>query len=74
MKDSVVSLLVKKVPLSKSELESLIEIPKDSALGDFALPCFILAQKLKKSPQIITQELASKLKDDSSWRDRPPLL
>ena len=31
------------------------------SLGDFALPCFVLAKKLRRSPKQIAEELASKL-------------
>lgn len=38
------------------ELLALLETPKDSAMGDIALPCFRFAKALKKSPvQIATQ-------------------
>lgn len=35
-----------------------LEIPPQEILSDFAFPCFSLAKKLKKSPNIIAQELA----------------
>ncbi len=38
--------------------EILLEVPPDSALGDYAFPCFSLAKELKKSPVQIAQELA----------------
>lgn len=38
------------------ELLALLETPKDSAMGDIALPCFRFAKALRKSPvQIATQ-------------------
>ncbi|MGV8151199.1 MAG: arginine--tRNA ligase [Candidatus Woesearchaeota archaeon] len=48
-----------KIPLS--DIESLIEIPPDSKLGDYAFPCFILAKQLKKSPMNIALELQESL-------------
>jgi arginyl-tRNA synthetase len=39
-----------------------LEVPPDPALGDFALPCFSLAKKLKKAPPLIAKELAARLK------------
>jgi arginyl-tRNA synthetase len=39
-----------------------LEVPPDVALGDFALPCFILAKKFKKAPVAIAKELAETLK------------
>lgn len=44
-----------------AELETYIEIPKDSANGDFSFPCFRLAKELRKSPQVIASEIKEKL-------------
>jgi len=43
----------------EEEIESLIEIPQDVALGDYAFPCFRLAKTLRKAPNAIALELAS---------------
>lgn len=43
------------------ELESYVEIPKDSNMGDYAFPCFRLAKELKKAPAIIAQEIKDKM-------------
>lgn len=47
--------------LSTAEIESMIEIPQDSTLGDYAFPCFKLAKQLHKAPPLIASELAAKL-------------
>lgn len=47
--------------LDKEELESYIEIPKDTSMGDYAFPCFKLAKVLKKAPPIIATEIMEKL-------------
>ena len=47
--------------LSQNVIEQLLEKPKYQHLGDVAFPCFTLAKKLRKSPQIIAQELAAKI-------------
>jgi len=62
MKNIVIELIKKESKLKKEEIESLIEIPPNSELGDFSFPCFKLSSILKKSPQIISQELAKKIK------------
>lgn len=49
------------VEIENSELETYIEIPKDSNNGDFSFPCFRLAKKLRKAPQIIANEIKEKL-------------
>lgn len=47
--------------LTAPEIESVIEIPTDTKMGDYAFPCFRLAKTLKKAPQVIAQELTDKL-------------
>lgn len=44
-----------------SEIEKLMEKPKLMELGDVAFPCFTLAKKFKKSPQVIASEIAQQL-------------
>ena len=46
------------------ELENYIEIPKDTANGDYAFPCFRLAKELKKAPQFIANDIKEKIKID----------
>ncbi|MEK6855265.1 MAG: arginine--tRNA ligase [Nanoarchaeota archaeon] len=62
MREKISSILEKFVPLKKSEINDLIEIPPSLNLGDYALPCFILSKKLKKEPAEIAKELARKIK------------
>ena len=63
MKERVAELLAKTTKLKEKEILPLIEIPKDSSLGDYALPCFLLARKFKKNPVEIAIELSNKLKN-----------
>jgi arginyl-tRNA synthetase len=44
-----------------SELELLIEKPKNTTHGDLAFPCFTLAKLKRKSPQLIAKELSEKI-------------
>jgi arginyl-tRNA synthetase len=46
---------------SKEKITPVIEIPPDPKLGDYALPCFMFAKDLKKSPQNIALEFQEKL-------------
>ena len=50
--------------VAQEEIASLLAVPPDSAMGDFALPCFRFAKALKKSPVIIAQELAKTIAPD----------
>lgn len=47
-------------------LQEYIEIPPDRNLGDYAFPCFKLAKTLKKSPQMIAQEIKEKISIDEN--------
>lgn len=48
------------------ELETVIEIPPNTEMGDYAFPCFKLAKEFRKSPNEIAKELAEKLKIEAS--------
>ncbi|MCL6570391.1 MAG: arginine--tRNA ligase [Bacillus sp. (in: Bacteria)] len=47
--------------ISVTELELLIEKPKNPTHGDLAFPCFTLAKLKRKSPNLIAQELSEKI-------------
>ncbi len=53
---------LKKVLPKDVEFSDVIEVPNDELHGDFALPCFFLAKKMKKSPADIAAELKDKIK------------
>ncbi|PIN88453.1 arginine--tRNA ligase [Candidatus Pacearchaeota archaeon CG10_big_fil_rev_8_21_14_0_10_35_13] len=58
MRHNIIGLLVKHTKLSFKEVDSLLEVPPNQELGDFAFPCFVLAKTLKKAPQMIAQGLS----------------
>ena len=62
MKKAVTNLIAKEIKLKVSEVENLVEIPPRSEMGDFAFPCFSLAKKLKKSPMVIAEDLAKRVR------------
>lgn len=43
--------------MAAADILPLIETPKDTSMGDYALPCFRFAKQLRKAPQAIAQEL-----------------
>ena len=63
MKKQIIEILHKELAelLDLAEIQKLLETPPNDELGDFALPCFVLAKKLRRSPKQIAEELASKL-------------
>lgn len=52
------------VDLKLDFIEDLIKIPPKPEMGDYAFPCFQLAKSLKKSPNIIAEELKNKIEGD----------
>ena len=50
---------IKAEGLSEEELCSLIAVPPNTEMGDYALPCFRLAKALRKPPAAIAEELAA---------------
>jgi arginyl-tRNA synthetase len=51
-----------KLDIPAEEISPLITSPPDEALGDYAIPCFALAKRLKRPPDEIAGELAGALK------------
>ena len=47
--------------MDAQQLESMIEIPPDNNMGDFAFPCFKLSKTMRKAPPAIACELCDKL-------------
>ncbi|MGJ4850571.1 arginine--tRNA ligase [Bacillota bacterium Meth-B3] len=43
------------------DIGAALEVPPDTALGDYAFPCFKLAKALRKAPPMIADALAAKL-------------
>ena len=60
-KDKIAEEISKVLELTKEDLKEYIEIPKDTKMGDYALPCFKLAKEMKKSPVIIANEIKEKI-------------
>ncbi len=62
MKGEIIKALSKSLGMPEEKVESILEIPKDTSLGDYALPCFTLAKELRKNPVEIAKDLASNIK------------
>ena len=63
-KQIIAKQIQKATNIEEKELETYIEIPKDTNNGDYAFPCFRLAKELKKAPQIIANEIKEKIEND----------
>jgi len=68
MKKKIIDLLSKELKIKKDKIKNLIEIPPEE-MGDFAFPCFQLAKKEKKSPLLIAENLAEKLRKNGLGKD-----
>ncbi len=66
-KDKIAEEISKKLELTKDDIKEYIEIPKDTKMGDYALPCFKLAKEMKKSPVIIANEIKEKIETPNKY-------
>ena len=55
--------------LTEDEIKSMIEIPQDQSMGDYAFPCFRLAKTMRKAPNLIAAELAEKLQGEQLFSE-----
>ncbi|MBQ4504236.1 MAG: arginine--tRNA ligase, partial [Firmicutes bacterium] len=53
--------------LTAEEIYSMIEIPGDAKMGDYAFPCFRLAKTMRKAPQMIAAGVAEAIKDNKMF-------
>ena len=47
--------------LDQEQIVNLLEVPKNSDMGDLAFPAFSLARILRKAPQMIAADIAEKM-------------
>ena len=59
--------------LTDDEIKSMIEIPQDQSMGDYAFPCFRLAKTMRKAPNLIAAELAEKLQGEKLFSEVSPV-
>ena len=66
-KENIAQKISEVTNIDKEELKTYIEIPPNSDLGDYAFPCFKLANSLRKAPPVIASEIKEAIKlDDGS--------
>ena len=66
-KEIIADVVAKATNLDKNDLESYIEVPKDTSMGDYAFPCFRLAKELKMAPPAIANDIKEKLVIDQNY-------
>lgn len=58
-KEEISKLIAEQVQdLTAEEIQSMIEVPQDVKMGDYAFPCFKLAKTLRKAPPLIAKNIA----------------
>ena len=60
-KQIIAEEISKATNIDKKIILENVEVPKDTANGDYAFPCFTLAKELKKSPAMIATDLQIKI-------------
>jgi arginyl-tRNA synthetase len=61
--DAVLAVLKgDKIKADGEEIYNRIEVPPTPEMGDFALPCFFLASKMKRPPHQVAMELRAQIK------------
>ncbi len=50
---------IKAGELSEEEIYSMLALPPNTEMGDFALPCFKLAKTMRKAPTLIAEDIKS---------------
>ena len=63
-KQIIAELIKQHVDLDVEDIKKLIEIPPKSEMGDYAFPCFQLAKVMRKAPNMIAEELVSKINNE----------
>jgi len=62
-REDIAELMARALPKGANEIVPLIEVPPDTALGDYAVPCFEFAKTLRKPPAAIAAEVAAAVRD-----------
>ncbi len=65
-KEIIANAISNVLQLDVNEIKMSIEKPKGADNGDYAYPCFRLAKTLKKSPQMIAEEIKGKIDLDKN--------
>lgn len=63
-KEIIIDEIIKNTDgIERDDIDSSIEVPPNFDMGDYALPCFKFAKLMKKSPNIIAEEITEKLQN-----------
>jgi arginyl-tRNA synthetase len=62
---SIINQLAELTELETDEINKILQGPADARMGDYSLPCFVLAKRLQKNPAQIASELAGRFTPDA---------
>ena len=60
-------LVAKAADMDIDEVLGMIEVPANKEMGDYAFPCFKLAKKFRKAPNLIAADICGKLEGSDSF-------
>lgn len=60
-KEEIAKKIAEVIKIDYTEIEKMIEIPKEKDMGNYAFPCFRLAKTLRKAPPIIAKEISDNI-------------
>ena len=63
-KKYITNIIAGVTELDEENISSLLEVPPDEKMGDYAFPCFTLAKVMRKAPPLIAKELSEKIGSD----------
>ena len=63
-KEEIAKIISNYMKIDIAKILENLEIPKDSNMGDYAFPCFVLAKEMKKSPVMIAEELKNSITEE----------
>ncbi len=63
LKKEISNLISEKLNINKSKIYENVSIIKEKDKGDYTFPCFTLSKELKKTPNIIADELKQNIKN-----------
>ena len=67
-KEEISKLIAEQVQdLTAEEIQSMIEVPQDAKMGDYAFPCFKLAKTLRKAPPLIARGIADAIRGNARF-------
>ena len=72
-KMKIAEIIAKAADMEAEEVCSMIEVPSDEKMGDFAFPCFKLAKVFRKAPPLIAQEIAEKISAEEMFEKGEPV-